>query len=92
MIWFFIAVTVAAIGAMIIRSVDEGRALPGAIVYTLLFVAIFFVASSLFFFIAYFFGSIERSITPPSSTPTSPFGDSELPPQLIPPRPSDERL
>jgi hypothetical protein len=69
MIWFFIVAAVVAVGLMVVRSVDEGRHWMAAIAYSGLFLIIFFAVGSLFFFVAYFFGAIDRAVasSPPQA-------------------------
>ena len=90
MVWFFIIAAVVAIGLLIVSAVDDRRALPAALAYTAMFVAAFFGIGSLLFFIAYMFGATEHAVANPHAT-SNPFADGNLPPQLIPPRASDEQ-
>lgn len=90
LIWFFIAITIVAIALGVVRAAEQGRSLSAAMVFSVLFIAIFAVSSSLCFLFAYLIGATEKAIAGGQETPQSPFSDGSLPEQIIPPRKSIE--
>ena len=87
--WFFILTVMMAILIFIARAADQGDSLAFAIVFALLFVALFSAFCGFCFTVSFFLGSIEQAVIGDEENISSPFIDGKLPDQIIPPRKTD---
>ena len=85
MIWFFVAVTLIAILAWIVRNADRGWEFAEAFGFAAVMALVFFLASPLVFIFAFIFGATIREIQEIDAGPESPFGNDQLPDQIVPP-------
>ena len=92
MVWFFVVVTLVAIALAMIGATDQQAALRSALLFTGLFVLLLGAAFAMCFIAAYFMGSLERAIVGKEEVPSSPFSDGSLPPQIIPPKRTEDHV
>lgn len=87
--WYFVLAAAIAVVLAIVRASGQGRAVQVAIVLTGLMLVLFGIFSALSFLLAYAMGAAERATLDQNQSPASPFSYGSLPPQIIPPQPTD---
>ncbi len=93
LLWLFALISFAALLMFLVRSADQRGELVFALIYSVIFVVVFFAFLSLFygmsFLVAYSLGKFERKLSDSTVVVSSPFADGQLPDQIVPPRPSE---